>query len=177
MAETGSQERELSRTQQLIGMTEPGKPPENVEVRVSEPGTGRWLVGPAGGELRYEDEVEAEKRGTSEAGTRRAVRARGVEPPRAEAHRDLNPARLPIPPHPRRSGDRTLGQELDVLRDAACAPSPAARSPGRPRWISATNSSSVRETRGSRAAASVSNSAGVRQYEARPRACAASRTM
>ena len=61
MAEAGSQERELSRTEQLIGMTEPGKPPENVEVRVSEPGTGRWLVGPAGGELRYEDEVEAEK--------------------------------------------------------------------------------------------------------------------
>ena len=31
----------------------------------------------------------------------RRVRARGVEPPRAEAHRDLNPARLPVPPHPR----------------------------------------------------------------------------
>ena len=28
---------------------------------MSEPGTGRWLVGPAGGELRYEDEIEAEK--------------------------------------------------------------------------------------------------------------------
>ena len=26
---------------------------------------------------------------------------RGVEPPRAEAHRHLKPARLPIPPHPR----------------------------------------------------------------------------
>ena len=25
---------------------------------MSEPGTGRWLVGPAGGELRYEDEIE-----------------------------------------------------------------------------------------------------------------------
>ena len=25
---------------------------------------------------------------------------RGVEPPRAEAHRHLKPARLPIPPHP-----------------------------------------------------------------------------
>ena len=32
---------------------------------------------------------------------RRAMRARGVEPPRAEAHRDLNPARLPVPPRPR----------------------------------------------------------------------------
>ena len=29
------------------------------------------------------------------------VRARGLEPPRAEAHRDLNPARLPVPPRPR----------------------------------------------------------------------------
>jgi hypothetical protein len=61
MAEAGSGERELTRTEQLIGMTEPGKPPESVEVRVSEPGTGRWLVGPAGGELRYEDELESEK--------------------------------------------------------------------------------------------------------------------
>jgi hypothetical protein len=26
---------------------------------------------------------------------------RGVEPPRAEAHRHLKPARLPVPPHPR----------------------------------------------------------------------------
>ena len=31
----------------------------------------------------------------------KAVRARGLEPPRAEAHRDLNPARLPVPPRPR----------------------------------------------------------------------------
>jgi quercetin dioxygenase-like cupin family protein len=52
MSEAASEERELTRTERLIGMTEPGKPPENVEVRVSEPGTGRWLVGPAGGELR-----------------------------------------------------------------------------------------------------------------------------
>jgi hypothetical protein len=29
------------------------------------------------------------------------VRARGLEPPRELPHRDLNPARLPIPPHPR----------------------------------------------------------------------------
>ena len=29
------------------------------------------------------------------------MRARGLEPPRAEAHRDLNPARLPVPPRPR----------------------------------------------------------------------------
>ena len=30
------------------------------------------------------------------------MRMRGVEPPRAKAHRHLKPARLPIPPHPRR---------------------------------------------------------------------------
>lgn len=29
------------------------------------------------------------------------MRMRGLEPPRAEAHGDLNAARLPIPPHPR----------------------------------------------------------------------------
>ena len=29
------------------------------------------------------------------------MRAEGIEPPRAEAHRDLNPARLPISPRPR----------------------------------------------------------------------------
>src|SRR5262245_212990 len=29
------------------------------------------------------------------------MRARGVEPPRAQAHRDLNPTRLPVPPRPR----------------------------------------------------------------------------
>jgi len=67
MAEAGPDEpRELTRTEQLIGMTEPGKPPENVEVRVSEPGTGRWLVGKAGGELRYEDELETESESESE---------------------------------------------------------------------------------------------------------------
>lgn len=32
------------------------------------------------------------------------VRARGLEPPRDRSHRDLNPARLPIPPHPRAWG-------------------------------------------------------------------------
>ena len=29
------------------------------------------------------------------------MRARGFEPPRAEAHQDLNLARLPVPPRPR----------------------------------------------------------------------------
>jgi quercetin dioxygenase-like cupin family protein len=68
LAEAGSEEpRELTRTERLIGMSEPGKPPENVEVRVSEPGTGRWLVGPAGGELRYEDEIEADEKASEKA--------------------------------------------------------------------------------------------------------------
>jgi hypothetical protein len=33
------------------------------------------------------------------------MRMRGVEPPRAKAHRHLKPARLPIPPHPRQRAD------------------------------------------------------------------------
>jgi hypothetical protein len=33
------------------------------------------------------------------------VRMRGLEPPRAFAHTDLNRARLPIPPHPRGEAD------------------------------------------------------------------------
>src|SRR5579884_1462534 len=41
---------------------------------------------------------------TRRPGSRRAstaMRMRGLEPPRARAHTDLNRARLPIPPHPR----------------------------------------------------------------------------
>src|SRR5439155_5887091 len=33
-----------------------------------------------------------------------SMRMRGLEPPRARAHGDLNAARLPIPPHPRGDG-------------------------------------------------------------------------
>ena len=36
----------------------------------------------------------------------KAMRMRGLEPPRAFAHTDLNRARLPIPPHPRLLGGR-----------------------------------------------------------------------
>jgi hypothetical protein len=32
--------------------------------------------------------------------TATAMRAEGLEPPRAEAHQDLNLARIPIPPRP-----------------------------------------------------------------------------
>jgi hypothetical protein len=45
------------------------------------------------------------------------MRARGVEPPRAEAHRDLNPARLPVPPRPRRYKDRAHGYAVLVSDD------------------------------------------------------------
>ena len=37
------------------------------------------------------------------------MRVRGLEPPRAEAHQDLNLARIPVPPHPRDSQDREPG--------------------------------------------------------------------
>ena len=37
---------------------------------------------------------------------------RGVEPPRAEAHRHLKPARLPIPPHPRQNENVTYFTRL-----------------------------------------------------------------
>jgi hypothetical protein len=39
------------------------------------------------------------------------MRARGLEPLRAEAHQDLNLARLPIPPRPRGIQDRAVGQK------------------------------------------------------------------
>ncbi len=42
---------------------------------------------------------------------RRPMRAEGLEPPRAEAHQDLNLARIPIPPRPR---------GLDSRRRAGC---------------------------------------------------------
>ncbi len=50
---------------------------------------------------RWRREAGAAGRKGPPARDARAMRARGVEPPRAEAHRDLNPARLPVPPHPR----------------------------------------------------------------------------
>ena len=45
------------------------------------------------------------------------MRARGLEPPRAEAHRDLNPARLPVPPRPRGYKDRARGYG-DLVSDS-----------------------------------------------------------
>ena len=64
MAEAEPEEpRELTRTEQLIGMTEPGVPPEQVEVRVSEPGTGRWLTGTPGSMKPVEEEEEEEEEG------------------------------------------------------------------------------------------------------------------
>ena len=52
-----------------------------------------------------EDVLDADRaslsRSSVPSGPAATVRARGLEPPRAEAHRDLNPARLPVPPRPR----------------------------------------------------------------------------
>src|SRR4051812_42641413 len=39
------------------------------------------------------------------------MRAEGLEPPRAEAHRHLKPARLPIPPRPRGAPQRGLTRD------------------------------------------------------------------
>ena len=62
-------------------------------------------------------------KGLSEAGARwsdatggaSVMRARGLEPPRAEAQRDLNPPRLPIPPRPRGEGNLPAEEEADGL--------------------------------------------------------------
>ena len=56
------------------------------------------------------------------------MRMRGVEPPRAEAHRHLKPARLPIPPHPQRFlfahfpddnvlGDTSINDSCRLVKD------------------------------------------------------------
>jgi hypothetical protein len=55
------------------------------------------------------------------------MRARGLEPPRAEAHRDLNPARLPIPPHP--LAGTAYRCERRATRQARASPLLPARSP------------------------------------------------
>src|SRR6201987_4099031 len=50
------------------------------------------------------------------------VRMRGLEPPRPYGHTDLNRARLPIPPHPRASGqcsEPQIGYWRGALRDFA----------------------------------------------------------
>ena len=85
-------------------MTEPGKPPESVQVRVSEPGTRRWLVGPAGGSC-YEDEIEAEtapEQAEDEAEARRVSAGERSRTSKGQKPTGTtNPARLPVPPHPR----------------------------------------------------------------------------
>ena len=55
--------------------------------------------------LRGVNDTKCEDRDTEGS----EVRARGLEPPRALAHRVLNPARLPVPPHPRWFKDRAAG--------------------------------------------------------------------
>ena len=92
LAEGGgpNEPRELTMTERLIGMDEPRA-------------TSRRSIGPDERASTRARRELAEERGRRAAGkaVSREMRARGVEPPRAEAHRDLNPARLPIPPRPR----------------------------------------------------------------------------
>ena len=57
------------------------------------------------------------------------MRARGLEPPRAFARRDLNPPRLPIPPRPRVPNDNRAGttepvSDDDQLPEGATGPQP-----------------------------------------------------
>jgi hypothetical protein len=51
---------------------------------------------------------------------RRAMRMRGLEPPRGLPHTDLNRARLPIPPHPRGrpNSSRAAAAQLTRIRQA-----------------------------------------------------------
>ena len=70
------------------------------------------------------------------------VRMRGLEPPRAFAHTDLNRARLPIPPHPR--GEAIVPAALSALlamRAVVAALRAPAGSPGRARRSPAKSSS------------------------------------
>ena len=58
------------------------------------------------------------------------VRARGLEPPRELPHRDLNPARLPIPPHPLSgtfSHHETSAGENSYCNRGLCGGSPGIR--------------------------------------------------
>jgi hypothetical protein len=56
------------------------------------------------------------------------VRERGLEPPRDRSHRDLNPARLPIPPHPHawHLSHETL-RRVSILKETLCGGSPGIR--------------------------------------------------
>src|SRR3989304_2319238 len=59
------------------------------------------------------------------------MRAGGLEPPRAEAQRDLNPPRLPVPPRPRRAKDRSHVVAGEATREPR---GPPAAAPGG-RWM------------------------------------------
>ena len=75
----------------------PAEPPledvlEQIKPRQTEPGSEATLQGLA--------RCRAAPAARLSCAQTKPVRARGLEPPRAGAHRDLNPARLPVPPRP-----------------------------------------------------------------------------
>ncbi len=52
----------------------------------------------------------AASRCSTRSSDQRLMRAEGLEPPRAEAHQDLNLARIPIPPRPREAPNSALNE-------------------------------------------------------------------
>ena len=85
-----------------------------------------------------------------------AVRAGGLEPPRAEAQRDLNPSRLPVPPRPRGPKDRRASASAIARRRAngrrgarrsrACSPPPSPTSATMARIAAAPSTSPVADS-------------------------------
>ena len=84
----------------------------------------------ARGSLKLGRPLESPSR--KRVGLSSAVRAGGLEPPRAEAQRDLNPPRLPVPPRPRersvgRGAPRPSSGRRGARTSRACSPPPARR--------------------------------------------------
>ena len=176
MAEARREQRELTMTERLIGMTEPGKPPESVS-RVNEPTT-------PGARARERDRY---KRSSGEAAGGRTATPREIAQSRAGERSRTSKGRSPpgpkpgasaIPPRPRRPAAIVLRVGTRrTTSDGGLRSFAGGWVAGCPRWISATNSSSSASPTARAAAPGLEAASGVRQYEARPRECAASRTM
>jgi hypothetical protein len=66
MAEGGEPQQELTETQRLLGMTEPGVPPEEVKVTIYTPGEGKveeYTMGQDGTRIDTKPEGESEAEG------------------------------------------------------------------------------------------------------------------